>query len=338
VEIHPKQTYVEIHYAGLSFLNPELVKFKYRLEGFDENWIDAGTRRTAYFTHLPPGEYAFRVAAANREGIWNETGTIVKIKVIPSFWQTRWFLTLFIASAVAAGFLIYYFRVSALKRQHAAQEAFSRRLIESQEAERKRIASELHDGLGQSLVVIKNRALIGLNSPENHERMVSQVEEIAEAASAAIGEVRDIARNLHPHQLDHLGLKTALETMIRSVESSSKIEFSSDIDKTDGKISKEAEINLYRVVQESLSNIVKHSEAGEARVSLKINGQVLTLTIDDNGKGFEQGAEKRSGGLGLVGIGERAKILGARYEIRSAPEKGTNIFLQMNLLPQKNET
>jgi hypothetical protein len=93
VELQPGQVNVEIHYSGLSFINPELVKFKYRLEGLDKDWVDAGTRRTAYYAHLPPGKYIFRVIAANRDGVWNEEGATMQITVVPPFWRTWWFIS-----------------------------------------------------------------------------------------------------------------------------------------------------------------------------------------------------------------------------------------------------
>jgi signal transduction histidine kinase len=280
---------------------------------------------------LPPGEYNFRVIAANSDGVWNESGAMIRVVVKPPFWRTWWFAAAIICSFAGLGFLIYNRRVAFLKRAHHAQEAFSRRLIESQEQERKRIAAELHDGLGQSLVVIKNRALISLNTPDNHERLLSQVEEISEAASAAIIEARGIAHNLHPYQIEHLGLTTALRTVIKSAAGSSNIEFTAEIDELDGELSKEAEINLYRIVQEAINNIVKHSEATRSGVSLKKNRGIIDLLIEDNGKGFSPDSEKRAFGLGLVGIGERAKMLNAKHEVRSAPEKGTSIHLQMVL-------
>lgn len=173
----------------------------------------------------------------------------------PAFLSHAVVLILSLALIGSAAFLSYRRRVAKLEKEKTAQQAFSQQLIESEEAERKRIAVELHDGLGQSLVVIKNRALIGLNTPENHERLLSQMGEISEAASAAMSEVRGIARNLHPYQLDYLGLTTALKTMIESVADASNIAITSEIDELNGELPKAAEINLYRIVQEALNNV-----------------------------------------------------------------------------------
>src|SRR5262249_47640 len=138
-------------------------RFRYQLEGLDSAWVEAGTRRAAYYSHLPPGEYKFVVTAANSDGLWNPLGTSVRVIVVPPFYRTWWFMTVSVALVGGAGLLIYERRVRALERRNREQAAFARQLIESQEGERKRIAAELHDSLGQRLVVIKNLALLVLN-------------------------------------------------------------------------------------------------------------------------------------------------------------------------------
>ncbi len=335
IEMNPNQNNIEIQYTGLSFVSSEQVKFRYRLEGLDADWVEAGTRRTAYYSYLPAGEYTFKVIAANRDGVWNTTGAQVKIVVRPSFYQTWWFLLLCAAAIALIVRLIYGFRFRQLEKINEARTAFTQQLIENQEAERKRIAVELHDSIGQSLIVIRNRALMSLNTPEKPERVIEQMREISDAAADSIKEVREIAHNLHPYQLEHLGLTTALETMIEAVEETTQIRFDSQIDDVDDVLKKDAEINLYRVVQECLNNIVKHSGATKVNLSLKKNNGNLNLSIEDDGKGFAVESAKGKRGLGLTGMGERARMLNAEYEIHSVPSAGTTINLQINL--QTNE-
>ena len=328
--VPPNARGIEIRYAGLSFIQPAKMKYKYKLEGFDTDWIEAGTRHRAFYTNLPPGEYVFQVIAANADGVWNEQGATLKFRALASFWRTRWFYGLCFLAIAGIAFLFYNWRVTKLKREKLAQQTFSQQLIESQETERKRIAVELHDGLGQNLVIIKNRALIGLNAPENHERMLAQMTEISEAVSATIAEVRGIARNLHPYQIEYLGLTTALKAMIKTAAEASNVEFSIEIDELGKQLQKAVEINLYRIAQEAVNNILKHSQATKASVVFGKNGRSLDVTIEDNGIGFALDSVNTNRGLGLVGIGERAKMLDAQYEINST-EKGTTIRLQMNL-------
>jgi signal transduction histidine kinase len=335
VEIPAGQDNLELHYAGLSFINPEKMKFKYKLEGLDNDWVEAGNRRTAYFSHLPPGEYTFRVVAANSDGVWNSVGAQIRVIVRPPFWRTWWFLL--ICAALLCGGLAFAYRrrISKLKRAHAAQEAFSRQLIASQENERKRIAAELHDGLGQNLLVIKNRALLGLKGNGDTEQAKRQLMEISDTSSQAIEEVREIAYALRPFHLDRLGLTKAIEAILKQVSASSEIEFTSRIDPIDNLFSKESEINLYRIVQESVNNIVKHSGASRARVEIERDARGVLISIRDNGHGFaldETASHKSRGdGLGLAGISERARILGGKHTVQTSVGEGTTVTIKIGL-------
>jgi ligand-binding sensor domain-containing protein/signal transduction histidine kinase len=286
LQIAPGQRHLEIHYTALSFIKPEHIRFKYKLEGLDGDWMDAGTRRTAYYSYIPPGQYTFTVIAANSDGLWNTEGQRLRVVVLPPFYRAWWFITLLSASVIGVAALLYRVRIGRLKHAHVAQEAFSRRLIESQEGERKRIAAELHDGLGQSLAIIRNRALFLLQSSADPDSIREQVERISEQSSLAIDEVKEISYNLRPHLLDRLGLTKALESMIRKVAGLSGLDIRFEIDGIDDAFSKETEINLYRIVQEGLNNIVKHAEATEAQVIIKRLGRIAHVTIGDNGKGF----------------------------------------------------
>jgi signal transduction histidine kinase len=333
VEMSPGKGDLEFHYAGLTFSAPEKVRFKYQLGGYDDTWVNAGARRVAYYTNVPPGQYSFRVIASNDEGIWNESGAALTLYLRPRFYRTWWFYALAASSLAGVIVLVYKGRIRKLRGAHAAQQAFSRQLIETQEAERKRIAAELHDSIGQSLAIIRNIALVGLSMPEDHAQALEQLDEVSTAASEALVEVKAIAHNLRPYQLDRLGLKKALDAMVKAVSDSSDIRFNTDIAELDSVLPKGAEINLYRIVQESLNNIVKHSAASEASVIVKKDAQSIHVEIRDNGNGFvpRSSGDSSNGGLGLVGIAERAKILGARCEIHSASGKGTIISINVIL-------
>lgn len=334
IRVTPGQERLEIHYTGLNFVMPEGIKFKYKLAGLDTEWVDASKRRVAYYSHIPPGEYTFTVVAANEDGFWNMQGASMVVVVAPAFWQTRWFLSLALLGLVAIAFLLYRRRITQLKKAHAAQEAFSRQLIASQEGERKRIAAELHDSLGQRLIVIKNLALMMLHRPTDSEQARQQAEVISAETSQAIHEVKEISYNLRPHQLDQLGLTKAIEAAVRRVGTSSEIAFRARVDKLDGLFTKEEEISLYRIVQEAVNNIVKHSGATEAQVVVVRDRAGVHLTIGDNGQGFTPSvaaAESRLPSFGLFGISERVRMLGGRHTINSAPGEGTTIRIHIGL-------
>jgi signal transduction histidine kinase len=331
VRVEPGQENFEIHYTGLSFITPEQVTFRYKLEGLDKEWIEAGARRAAYYRYVPPGEYTFTVIAANRDGVWNTQGASVRIVVNPPFWRTWWFISLGVAGIAGLMVLGYQLRISQLKRAQAAQEAFSRQLIESQESDRKRIAAELHDSLGQSLAIIKNHALFG--GAQGDEKAKEQFDRISAQSAQAIDEVKEIAYNLRPYLLDRLGLTKAIQSMLNKVAGSSGIHFSAEIDQLDGLLSKEQEINLYRIVQESVNNIVKHASASDAKVIIKRDDHGVDITIHDNGRGFypkeTDAHEQQRRGFGLIGIAERARILGGRPVIESSPGQGTTIKMRL---------
>jgi signal transduction histidine kinase len=314
------------------------VRFKYKLEGYDRDWEDAHERRVAYYTNISPGSYTFRVIASNNDGVWSTHDATIPIVIIPPFWRTWWFVSFCIFVIAAAAFLLYRRRVGQLKRARAAQEAFSKQLIESQENERKRIAAELHDSLGQDLLIIKNSAALGLKLLGEDTRTKEQIERISGTASQAIAEVRQIAYNLRPYHLDEIGLTQSLEELVERVASACPIKFTSAIDSIDDLCPKDAAINLYRIVQESLNNIVKHSEASEAKLLVRRNPREIEVVIEDNGKGFSPVSETaRRPGFGMTGLAERARILGGTLSIHSLPDIGTTVKLILPLQDRNHE-
>jgi signal transduction histidine kinase len=340
VTIAPGQRDLEIAYTGLSLHKPEQVQFRYKLEGLDTDWVEAGTRRVAYFPYLSPGSYTFRALAANSDGVWNTEGASLRIVVEPPFWRRWWFIALVSLGVAGTVWLIFRQRVARLRASHAAQEQFSRQLLDSQEQERQRIAAELHDSLGQSLLIIKNRSFLALDSFDDPKAAREQVEEISEASAHAIEEVREIAYNLRPYKIERFGLTKTLQALCQQAGRTSGIRFVTELKNIDGLFPNEAELNLYRVVQESVNNILKHSRATEAKLTIERNGREALLKIEDNGQGFkaapQAGAnESRRGGFGLIGMAERVRLLGGAYTMDSAPGRGTTITVKL-MIPEEN--
>jgi signal transduction histidine kinase/ligand-binding sensor domain-containing protein len=334
VRLTPGQENLEIQYTGLSWSRPQAVRFRFRLSGLDRDWVDAGARRTAYYSHLPPGAYTFNVTANNGEGVWNATGDTLAIVVLPRFYQTWWFRTAIASSLVTLVWLSWRYRIAQMRRTQAAQQAFSRQLIESQERERQRIAAELHDSLGQNLLVVKNRALLGALS-QPHEEARKQFDEIGATVAQTLEDVRTISYNLRPHHLDQLGLTTTIRAMIEKVAESSAIPMSSALDDIDGVFPPADEITLYRIIQESLNNVVKHSRAGEAHVAVRCQEHYVEITIRDDGQGFTTSASNAGAahrdGFGLKGLAERVRMLGATHTIESSPGRGTTVTVRIGV-------
>lgn len=216
-----------------------------------------------------------------------------------------------------------------LRKSRDEIQKLAARLMTLQEEERARVAAELHDGIGQSLAIIRNRVTQCLRA-DDPSQIADQLEEIGEAVTAAIDEVRQVAYGLRPFELDRLGLKNAVESMIESISGSSSIEFDSDLDDVSGRLSEEAETSIYRVIQEGIHNVLAHSSATKAFVSIKATETGLGVLIEDNGKGFDRSFNGARKGFGLSGIEERARMLGGVVEIRSQKDKGTQIDLTID--------
>lgn len=332
ITLEPGHNNLELNYTALSYINSEQLKFRYKLEGLDADWNDVGTRRTAYYSYLPPGEYEFRVIAANRDGIWNELGASLSVVVLPPFYRTWWFIGLLFAALAGVAALGYYLRVRRLKRRAERQEEFTRQLIASQETERGRIAAEMHDGLGQSLAIIKNRAMISLSKPDDQDHSLEQLREIAEASNEAINEVHGIIYDLRPIQLDRLGLTGAIEDMAERMAKTSEMKFDLSIDNIDGIFPKQSENSVYRIIQESLNNVVKHAEASSVSIKVTKERSLVLIIIKDDGVGFDaagSGVDRKERGFGLNGMNERARLLGGRADVESWAGAGTRVTVTL---------
>jgi signal transduction histidine kinase len=215
-----------------------------------------------------------------------------------------------------------------LECRRAEQETFARCLIDSQESERRRIASELHDSLGQMLLVIKNRAFMGLKAGASTEAMREQLNEISATSTHSIEEVRTIARGLRPYQLDRLGLTSTLADSAELVAGSGGPRVTARVGSIDGLFPPEAEISIYRIVQEGLSNTVKHAAATAVRLTVEREDRVVRIRLSDDGRGFDA---RRKEGFGLAGIKERVELLGGTMSIHSSPGRGTCLVVEIPL-------
>ena len=327
VTLEPSENRLEVSFTATTFVRPEQARFRYRMEGLDDDWEEAGTARFARYSHVPPGRYVFRVVASNADGVWNREGASIGIRVLPAWWQTLWFRGGAILAGIGVAGLGVRSRFVRLKRRREEQDLFSRQLIASQEAERKRIAGELHDGIGQTLVVIRNRAQMGLRDEASVEAR-RQMEEIVEATGEGIEEVRKVAYHLRPYQLDRLGLTRAIEALVEQAAESSGLAIAKHLDPLDGVFGTDDAIGVYRIVQEALSNLLRHAHATRASVTVRASGGHVELVVEDDGRGFDAGALPADRpGMGLSGIAERARILGGRYTIQSSPGRGTRIVV-----------
>jgi signal transduction histidine kinase/ligand-binding sensor domain-containing protein len=331
IHLSYKDAVLSIDFAALDYTNPEKNQYAYFMQGFDKDWVYAGKKREATYTNLDPGKYIFKVKATNSDGLWNGGEASVELVILPPYWQAWWFRTAVVLVLLSIGPLVYYRRVNSFKKKQAVQQEFSRRLIESQEAERKRVASELHDSIGQDLLVIKNKLLLGLQSEVEQKESSKDFREAVDHVSNSLKHVREISRNLRPLQLDQIGLTAALEAAIETAAESSHLGSEIEIENIDNLLSKDEEINLFRIVQESLNNILKHAHATALNVKLVKTNKTVILEVSDNGQGMDGREGSKHSGLGISSMNERARILGGELKFESNSGKGTKVILTVAL-------
>lgn len=332
VQLSHKQNLLEFEFLAIHLRAPHAVEYRYMLEGIDDEWRTT-TQRTIPYASVQPGEYRFAVTARHQDGDWNPDHATFSFTVLPPFWGTWWFRLLATACAVAVVGLVLRKRAQNARNEQERRQEFSRRLIESQEEERKRIASGLHDSLGQNLLVLKNMLQQATENQTPHLR--EELHQLSELAQQSLDEVREISFDLHPHVLDRLGLRRAIETMVEKMTSGFPTTISANFDGLPDRLDHQYEIGMYRIVQEGLSNVVKHSASKNASVRISRNAAGLELEIRDDGRGFDAATylarPPEHWSLGLVNIAERVRLLGGTYVLASKPGAGTVLTVHIPL-------
>ncbi len=329
IVLAPNQSYLEINYTGISFINSGQVKFKYLLEGKDRDWIDVGTRRTAYYSYLPPGEYTFRVIAANRDGVWNTDGAFVKVRVLPPFYKTTWFL-----AACGAAFLALLWTIHRLRVRQLAHEF--NMTLEARVGERTRIARDLHDTLLQSFqgLLLRFKATSNLlpgHPLEAKQRLDSAVNQAAEA----ITEGRDAVQGLRSSALETNdlanGLKAIGEELITSASGPDFPAFDVEVEGSPRNLNPVVRDEAYRIACEALRNAFRHAQAQRITVEIGYDTRQFRLRIRDDGKGIDEDTIRQQvpGHFGLHGMRERAETVGGRLEVWSKLDSGTAIDLSV---------
>ena len=311
---------VEFHFTGVTLLESRKVAHRYRLDGFDERWVDAGTRRAAYYTNLPAGHYRFRVQARNADGVWNERGDAVDLTLTPHFYRTAWFFGL-VALGVA-GLVLSAFRT------HVARVRAEYRAVL---AERARVARELHDSLLQGMSAVAMQ-VYGLRkrlgpsaAPRPPEALARDLAAIEEVVASGLEETRRFVWNLREPTSER-PLPAALRHVMDRLFASTSVEHNLEVEGKPAPLPASLETELLRIAQEAITNALKHAEARHIEVRLCYEGGGVKLSVSDDGRGFEpeQAPGAAAGHFGLVGMRERAARLGP-IEITSRPGGGTRV-------------
>ncbi len=310
-----QKNYLSFSMEAITFTNPENVKYQYRMKGLRDGdaWSQPTKDPNVVFSYLPPGEYTFEFFADNGDGVWQDQPYRYSFVITVPFWKTWFFWVSLLSIASVSIFIFYYYKTKAEKKRN---EAYTHNLIKAQEAERTRVARELHDSVGQKLMLLTKKTKTNGNL------------EMESLANNTLQELRAISRGLHPAILERLGPTAAIRNMVDEVDSNTDIFFTHEIDDIDALLSREASLHLYRIIQEVLNNMVKHADAKAASVIIEKKESTIETTIADNGKGFEMSEKIKSGtSLGMKTLLERAKILHSKIDIKSQPNKGTTITL-----------
>jgi signal transduction histidine kinase/streptogramin lyase len=316
---------LQVDYTALSLVAPEKMQFRYKLEGWDRDWQNVGTRRQAFYANLPPRPYRFRVIAANNSGVWNETGASVDFSVTPTYYQTTWFPALGAGMALALAWAAHRLRLYMVQKHEREITALNERLMKAQEQERIRIAGELHDGVMQEMLAVTMMLGTAKRRIPDESDARATIDKIQEKMMRVGTDIRQLSHDLHPPALQEAGLPAAVRTYCEQFSESSSIAVECDADDAVHDLSRGAALALFRIVQEALGNAAKHGQVRHITVHLGRANGVVSLAVSDDGIGFDASGLGTSGGLGLIMMRERASQLNGKFEFESAPGRGTTI-------------
>ncbi|HLL15871.1 MAG TPA: two-component regulator propeller domain-containing protein [Pyrinomonadaceae bacterium] len=309
---------VEFHFTALSFVDPSKVRFRYMLEGFDRDWVEAGARRDAFYTNLPPGSYRFRVLAANDDGVWSERDATLAFTLPPYFYQTRWFYLAAAILTAAAMWGIYQLRVRQLKHEFVA-------VLE----ERNRIARELHDSLAQGFTSISiHLEAVSAKMGAPHDAAREHLNQARLLVRSSLAEARRTVRDLRSELLEAGDLSAALSRVAGQLTAGTNVSAEVTVAGASRPLPARIESNLLRVGQEALTNAVRHAGARTVRARLEYGRGRVRLCVEDDGHGFDVGtmdAASNGGGFGLRGMRERLTQIGGTLSVESLPGRGTQI-------------
>jgi signal transduction histidine kinase/ligand-binding sensor domain-containing protein len=314
---------LEIDYVGLSFVAPQKVRFRYRLDGRDTAWQEPNSRRQAFYNDLRPGRYRFRVVASNNDGVWNEAGASLEIVIAPAWYQTRAFLTLSILAAALAVWGAYRLRMRQVA--HALNARFDERL-----AERTRMARDLHDTLLQTLQGSKMVADAALDRPGDAPALVRALQQVSAWLGRASEEGRATVNALRTSATESNDLAAAFERAVEDCRRRSAIEASLTVTGDAREMHPVVRDEIYRIGYEAIRNACAHSRGSRLDVALGY-GRDLTLRVADDGVGMESTVAERGkeGHFGMRGMRERGERIGATLSVTSAPGAGTSIVVSV---------
>ncbi|HEY0502030.1 MAG TPA: two-component regulator propeller domain-containing protein [Lysobacter sp.] len=313
---------LQIAYTAPSLSIPERVRFRYKLEGYDQAWQDAGTRRVAFYNDPGPGSYTFRVMAANNDGVWNEVGAALPLTIAPRYYQTAWFRGLCVLVALAGLWLAYLMRMRHLARQIRVR-------MQERYGERERIARELHDTLlqGTQGLILRLHATSLALPPADPLR--ADLEKAMDLAERALADGRDRVRGLRGDVQYWHDLGSALLHLRDEAHVEPSPEVRLHVEGAPRDLLPDVAEELYLIGREAVLNALRHARASVVHIELEYGPRELRVRVRDDGVGMAVQTPNRPGHWGLDGMAERAHRLGAQLDVSSRIGEGTTVELRM---------
>jgi ligand-binding sensor domain-containing protein/signal transduction histidine kinase len=310
---------LEIDYTALSFVAPEKVRFRVKLEGHDPDWKDAGNERKAFYNDLPPRHYRFRVMACNHSGVWNEAGDFLDFSIAPAYYQTTWFLLSCVGAFFALLWMLYRYRLYQIAEKFNAH-------LEGRVNERVRVARELHDTLLQGFqgLMLRLQVVDEMLPPGKAKQ---ELEETLETGDQTIVEARNAVHDLRSATANMNDLAGALRALGQELATGHSANFRLVIEGPRRELHPIIRDEIYRIAREALRNAFAHSGAGHIEAEITFGERLFRLRIRDDGAGIPSEVLDggRAGHFGLAGMRERAKQIGSQLTILSGPGVGTEI-------------
>ena len=342
LQIPTGQQRFELRYTGLSFVAPDKVRFKYKLEGLEDQWVDAGTKRFAQYSFLPPGAYTFRVMACNNDDVWNEEGASLSFTVLPHAWQTWWSKAALLVAGAGAVAAVAMWVARQRVRRRLEQLERQRAL----ERERARIARDIHDDLGASLTRISLLSQSVRAELDDRQAAAADVDQIYATARELTRAMDEIVWAVNPQHDTLDSLVAYLGRFAQNFLSTAGIRCRLDVPLhlPPWPLTAEIRHNAFLAFKEALNNVVKHAHASEVRISLELKPDGFMLVVADNGRGFawdpqkgqtvlEADGSRPGGGNGLVNMQKRLEEVGGCCGWDTAPGEGTRAKLVIVVKP-----
>ena len=346
-QIPPGKHQFDFHYTALSFAAPDKVRFRYKLEGLDEGWVEGGDKRSAHYGPLRPGEYRFQVIACNNDDTWNEVGAVINLKVLPHFWETWWFDCLTGVFLMGAVFGAVRFAVTRNLRRKLEQLKQQRAI----ERERERIAKDIHDDLGAGLTQIMLQCALARREPQ--EQTQTHLAQISGTARELVGAMDEIVWAINPENDTLDGLVTYAGKFVQEYVTQAGLRCRLDLPAQLPALVLSAEMrhHLFLAIKEAVNNAIKHAQASEISFLLKMQPSGFSFVIKDDGRGFVPGAAETtsvdtgrvSSGYGLHNLAGRLEKIGGTCTIKSESGRGTEVELTVmiqlgdNLMRESSE-